>query len=60
MTQLKISDIRSASDFYLPILLNTQYATDSTLVCPVKMEYGPEINIFDLKLMMKSSLEKIF
>ena len=26
--------------------LNTQYATDSTLLCPVKMEYGPENNIF--------------
>ena len=35
------------------------YATDSTLVCPVKMEYGPENNIFVLKMMMKSGLEKI-
>ena len=26
--------------------LNTQYATDSTLLCPVKMEYGPEIKYF--------------
>ena len=32
--------------------------TDSTLVCPVKMEYGPENNIFFLKMMMKSGLEK--
>ena len=30
------------------------YVTDSTLVCPVKMEY-----IFVLKMMMKSGLEKI-
>ena len=39
-------------------VLNTWYATDSTLVCPVKMEYGPENNIFILKMMMKSGLEK--
>ena len=32
---------------------------DSTLVCPVKMEYGPENNIFVLKMMMKSGVEKI-
>ena len=38
---------------------NTEYATDSTLVCPVKMEYGPENNVFVLKMMMKSGLEKI-
>ena len=35
------------------------YVTDSTLVCPVKMEYGPENNIFVLKMMVKSGLEKI-
>ena len=28
-------------------------------MCPVKMEYGPETNIFILKMMMKSGLEKI-
>ena len=39
-------------------IINTKYATDSTLVCPVKMEYGPENNIFVLKMMMKSGLEK--
>ena len=39
--------------------LNTQYATDSTLLCPVKMEYGPENNIFVQKMLMKSGLEKI-
>ena len=33
--------------------------TDSTLVCPVKMEYGPENNIFVQKMKMKSGLEKI-
>ena len=38
---------------------NTLYATNSTLMCPVKMEYGPENNIFVLKMMMKSGLEKI-
>ena len=45
------------TDFYEPF--NTYYATDSTLVCPVKMEYGPKNNIFILKMMMKSGLEKI-
>ena len=35
-------------------------ATYSTLVCPVKMEYGPENNIFGLKMMMKSGLKKFF
>ena len=42
------------------MLLILTHATDSTLVCPVKMEYGPEISIFGLKLMMKSGQEKIF
>ena len=32
---------------------------NSTIVCPVKMEYVPEINIFVLKMMMKSGLENI-
>ena len=31
---------------------------NSTILCPVKMEYGPEINMFVLKMMMKSDLEK--
>ena len=33
---------------------------NSTILCPVKMEYGPEINIFVLKMIMKRSLEKLF
>ena len=32
--------------------------TNSTLVCPVKIEYVTKNNIFGLKMMMKSSLEK--
>jgi len=32
---------------------------NSAILCPVKMEYGPEINIFVLEMMMKSGLEKI-
>ena len=40
-------------------LLNTQYMTNSTLVCPVKIEYVTKNNIFGLKMMMKSGLEKI-
>ena len=31
-----------------------------TIVYPVKMEYGWNFGISDLKLMMKSGLEKIF
>ena len=38
--------------------LNTQYMTNSTLVCPVKIEYVTNNNIFGLKMMMKSGLEK--
>ena len=38
--------------------LNTQYRTNSTLVCPVKIEYVTKKNIFGLKMMMKSGLEK--
>jgi len=51
---MKTPQIFSISD-----LTPNTYATDSTLVCPVKMEYGPENNIFVLKMMMKSGLEKI-
>ena len=39
--------------------LNTQYMTNSTLVCPVKIEYVTKNDIFCLKRMMKSGLEKI-
>ena len=33
--------------------------TNSTFVCPVKIEYVTKNNIFGLKMMMKSGLEKI-
>ena len=39
-----------------PKVFNTQYMTNSTLVCPV--EYVTKNNIFGLKMMMKSGLEK--
>ena len=39
-------------------LINIQYMRNSSIVYPVKMEYGSEINIFVLKMMMKSGLEK--
>ena len=32
---------------------------NSTILCPVNIEYGREINIFVLKMMMKSGIEKI-
>ena len=41
-------------------VLNTQYMTNSTLVCPVKIEYVTKNNIFGLKMMVKSGLGKIF
>ena len=34
--------------------INTQYMTNSTLVSPVKMEYGWNFSIFGLKMMIKS------
>ena len=34
--------------------------TNSTLVCPIKMEYGWNFSISGLKMMMKSGLGKIF
>ena len=40
--------------------LNTWYMTNSTLVSPVKMEYGWNFSISGLKMMMKSGLGKIF
>jgi hypothetical protein len=33
---------------------------NSTIIYPVKMEYGSEIDIFVLKMMMKGGLEEIF
>ena len=42
------------------IFLNTQYMTNSTLVSPVKLEYGWNFSISGLKMMMKSGLGKIF
>ena len=44
----------------LHFAFNTQDITNSTLVCPVKIEYVTKNNIFGLKMMMKSGLEKIF
>ena len=40
--------------------INRQYATYSTLVSPVKMEYGWNFSISGLIMMMKSGLGKIF
>jgi hypothetical protein len=41
------------------IYIKTQYKTNSTLFCPVTIEYVTKNNIFGLKMMMKSGLEKI-
>ena len=43
-----------------PQPFNTKYATDSYLVYVLKMEYVYKFNIFCLKMMVKSGLEKIF
>ena len=42
------------------IMLNTQNMTNLTIVSPVKMEYGRNLSISGLKMMVKSGLEKIF
>ena len=39
---------------------NTQYMTNSTLVSPVKMEYGWNFSISGIKMMVKSGLKNIF
>ena len=39
--------------------LNTLYMTNSTLMSPVKMEYGWNFSVSGLKMMMKSGLGKI-
>ena len=39
---------------------NTQYMTNSTLVSPVKMEYGWNFSISGIKMMTKSGPGKIF
>ena len=42
-------------------LFKTQYMTNLTIVCPVKVEYGLNFSISGLKMMVvKSGLEKIF
>ena len=41
-------------------MFNIQYMRNSTIIYPVKIEYGPEINIFILKMIIKSGLEKVF
>ena len=51
--------VYSIADF-VASWLNTQYMTNSTLVSPVKMEYGWNLSISGLKMTMKSGLGKIF
>ena len=41
-------------------ILNTQYMRNPDMVYVLKMEYVSKINIFGLKMMVKSGLEKIF
>jgi hypothetical protein len=36
----------------------TQYMRNQTIVCLLKMEHAPKINLFNLKMMVKSGLEK--
>ena len=51
--------MKTSLDKFVQIGFNIQYMTNSTLVCPVKIEYVTKNNIFGLKIMMKSGLEKI-
>jgi hypothetical protein len=53
-----ITNLQDNVPFYF--LFDVYYATDSCFVYVLKMEYVPEINIFGLKMMVKSGLEKIF
>ena len=58
-------EIRKTPSILLPIsnhfnLLNTQYMRNPDMVYVLKMEYVSKINIFGLKMMVKSGLEKIF
>ena len=39
--------------------LNTQYKRNSNFVYVLEMEYVHKINVFGLKMMVKSGLEKI-
>ena len=53
--------IRLLGKFNLqPQILNTQYMRNPDMVYVLKMEYVSKINIFGLKMMVKSGLEKIF
>ena len=54
------SQARTPGKYGCICLTHSTYMTNSTLVSPVKMEYGWNSSIFGLKMMMKSSLEKIF
>ena len=40
--------------------INTQYMRNPDIIYVLKMEYVSKINIFGLKMMVKSGLEKIF
>ena len=40
--------------------INTQFMTNPNTVYPVKIEYGWNFSISDLKMILKSGLEKIF
>ena len=46
------------TSFLICDLINTQYMTNSSLICRVKIEYVTKNNIFGLKMMMKGGLEK--
>ena len=47
-------------NFRVKTSFNKQYMRNPDMVYVLKMEYVSKINIFGLKLMVKSGLEKIF
>ena len=47
-------------DHKIVLQINTQYMRNPDMVYVLKMEYVSKINIFGLKMMVKSGLEKIF
>ena len=55
--------IRHGGTVYILVgtsVFNTQHITNSTIVYPVKMEYGWNFSISRWTMMVKSGLEKIF
>ena len=58
--EVLIQGMKKRNPKSLQIKLNTSYLTDSCIVFTLKMKSVSKTTIFDLKMMVKSGLEKIF